>query len=104
MFVTIMETCTLREYIESRESLDAKIAAINALIDAMLLNTIDTIDDSGTMSYSMDDGQMKVTTQYRSTTDITKGIRSLERLKQIYISRRDGSITVLRGGLNNYSR
>lgn len=96
-----MGTCNIKEYIQSRSSLDAKIAAIEALIDAMLLNTIDTIDDSGTMAYTMDDGQMKVTTQYRSTTDITNGIRSLERLKNVYVSRRDGSITILRGRLNN---
>lgn len=98
-----MENCTLREYIESRESLDAKIEAISLLIDQMLLNTIDTIDDSGTMSYSADDGQMKITTQYRSTFDITKGIQSLEKLKNIYIGRRDGNVTVLRGKLNYYN-
>jgi len=91
---------TTKEYIQSQESLDAKIAAIEALIDAMLLNTIDTIDDSGTMSYSMDDGQMKVTTAYRSASEITKGILALEKLLHIYINRRDGSITVLRGKLN----
>lgn len=97
-----MGSCSIKEYIESRASLDAKITAINALIDAMLLNTIDTISDSGTMSYSMDDGQMKITTQFRSTTDVTNGIRSLEKLKQMYIGRRDGNVTVLRGRLNHY--
>lgn len=92
--------CTTKEYIQSKESLDAKITAIEALIDAMLLNAVDTVDDSGTMSYSMDDGQMKVTTQYRSAEDITKGILSLEKLLHIYINRRDGHISVLRGRLN----
>lgn len=91
---------TITEYIQSKESLDAKIAAIESLIDAMLLNTIDTIGTSGTMSYRMDDGQMNVNTEFRSTQDITTGIIALEKILHIYINRRDGSITVLRGRLN----
>jgi predicted signal transduction protein with EAL and GGDEF domain len=89
-----------KEYIQSQSTLDAKILAIEALIDEMLLNTIDTIGDSGTMSYSLDDGQMKVLTQYRSAKEITAGVLSLEKLKNIYVGRRDGNITILRGGLN----
>ena len=92
--------CTQREYIQSKTSLNAKIVAIEALIDQMLLSAIDAIDDSGTASYSMDDGQMKVTTQFRSMTEITAGIRSLEKILQLYINRRNGSVTILRSRLN----
>lgn len=95
-----MEICTISEYIQSKDSLDAKIASIEALIDAMLLNTIDTIGDSGTMAYSLDDGQVKISTQFRSTIDITKGVKSLETLLNMYINRRDGGNVILRGKLN----
>ena len=96
-----MEIYTLKEYISSRESLDAKIIAIESLIDAMLVSSIEAVDNSGTASYSMNDGQMQVSTQFRSSIDVTNGIRKLEQLKNLYIGRRDGNITVLRGRLNH---
>lgn len=99
-FVFIMETCTTKEYIQSKDTLDGKIGAIEALIDAMLANAIDIVEDSGTMSYSMDDGQMKVSTQYRSMKEVTKAILSLEQLKNLYVNRRNGHRTILRGKLN----
>ncbi|AGF91163.1 structural protein [Cellulophaga phage phi47:1] len=93
---------TIREYIESVDSLDLKIAAIESLIDAMLLNAIDSISDSGTKIYSLDDGQSKIMTEFRSPSDITKGVLALEKMKFVYVNRRDGSgITILRGRLNN---
>jgi hypothetical protein len=92
--------CTVKEYIQSKASLDLKIAAITSLIDNMLLSAIDAIDTSGTASYSMDDGQMKVTTEYRSIEQITKGILALEKIQQVYINRRNGYVTVLRSRLN----
>jgi hypothetical protein len=91
--------CTIKEYIQSKSSLDSKIAAIESLIDAMILNSIEAVDNSGTASYSMDDGQMKVTTMYRSIKEITQGVKSLEQMKQMYVNRRNGHITVLRGRL-----
>jgi len=91
--------CSIKEYIQSKSSLDAKIAAIESLIDAMILNSLEAIDNSGTASYSMDDGQMKVTTMYRSVKEISQGIKGLEQIKQIYINRRNGHLTVLRGRL-----
>ena len=94
-----MELCNVKEYIESKKTLDAKIKAIDLLIDQMLLSAIDAIDTSGTASYSMDDGQMKVMTQYRSVSEISKGIKALEQIKQMYVNNRNGHITVLRGRL-----
>ena len=54
----------------------------------------------GTASYVMDDGQMKVTTIYRSVDDVIKGVEALQKLKQTYINRYNGHTTVLRGRLN----
>ena len=90
---------TVKEYIATKPSVLAKIKAIEALIDAMLVNAIDSIDSSGTASYSMDDGQMKVTTNYRSVEEIQMGIWKLQKLLNLYKSRYNGSLTVLRGRL-----
>ena len=92
--------CSIKEYIQSKTTLDSKIAAIENLIDLMILGSLEAIDNSGTASYSMDDGQMKVTTNYRSIPDITAGIKALEKILQMYINRRNGHVTVLRGRLN----
>lgn len=92
--------CTVKEYIQSKDSLWAKICAIEALIDSMLLNMVDSVEVGGTASYMMDDGQMKVNTVYRSVKDVTAGIKALQQLKQTYINRHNGHTTVLRGRLN----
>ena len=92
--------CTIKEYIKSKSTLDSKIAAIELLIDEMLLNSLEAIGNSGTASYSLDDGQMKVMTQYRSVTEVTAGVKALEKILQMYINQRNGHLTVLRGRLN----
>jgi hypothetical protein len=91
---------TIKEYVQSKSSLDDKIKAIEQLIENMLLNSVEAIDNSGVASFIMDDGQMRINTEYRSVDEITKGIRSLERVLQMYINRRNGHTVILRGKLN----
>jgi len=91
---------TLSEYITSRASNKAKIEAIELLIDSMYDKMIDAIDDSGTASYTLDDGQMKISTEFRSLDQIIKGILALETQLQMYINRYNGRTTILRGRLN----
>ena len=91
---------TLSEYITSRASNKAKIEAIELLIDSMYDKMIDAIDDSGTASYTLDDGQMKISTEFRSLDEIIKGINALETQLQMYINRYNGRTTILRGRLN----
>ena len=95
-----MTECTIKEYIQSKTSLLAKIEAIEVLIDSMILNTAEAIDNSGTASYSMDTGQTKVTTNYRSVSEVQEGINALEKTLQMYVNRYNGRVTVLRGRLN----
>lgn len=92
--------CTVKEYIQSKTTLLEKINAIEALIDSMILNTAEAIDNSGVTSYSMDSGQMKVTTNYRSVEEVNRGIKALEQTLQMYINRYNGRVLVLRGRLN----
>lgn len=94
--------CNVKQYIQDKHTTYEKIQAIESLIDSMLINSIDAIGDSGFASYSMDDGQMKVTTEFRSLDQISKGILSLEKLLQMYVNRYNGHVTVLRGKLNGY--
>jgi len=90
----------MTQYVDSKTSILAKITAINALIDALLLETITSISNSGTASLSMDDGQMKITTGFRSIAEIKNGVIGLEQIKQIYVNRYNGRGVVLRGRKN----
>jgi len=92
--------CTIKEYIQSKTDTLAKIKAIESLIDSMIINAADAIDNSGVASYTMDTGQTKVTTNFRSVEEVNKGIKSLEAILQTYINRYNGRVTVLRGRLN----
>lgn len=89
---------TISQYIESRTTLLDKIVAINALIDAMELKLLDSVDSANYTEYQLDDGQMKVRTAYRSPKEVTAGILELEKLKQRYVNRYNGRCVTLRGG------
>lgn len=89
---------TISQYIECKPTLFDKIKAINLLIDAMELKMLDVTDSVAYDEYQMDDGQMKVRTKYRSVKDVMAGINGLEQLKQRYVNRYNGRVTVMRGG------
>ncbi len=91
---------TISEYIQSRDGLKSKIQAIETLIDTMYDTMADAIGNSGTASYSLDDGQMKISTQYRSVDEIIKGIHALETQLQMYLNKYNGRVMVMRGRLN----
>jgi len=90
--------CTPREYIESKTNLLARIQAIDALIDAMILSLADYAAGQNTAieEYQMDDGQMKIRTKYRSPKDVDAAVIQFEKMKQMYVNRYNGRITYLR--------
>jgi len=89
---------SISQYIQCKTTLAAKIAAIDALIDAMELTLLESIGSANYGEYQLDDGQMKVRTVYRSPADVTRGVLELEKLKFRYVNRYNGRTNVLRGG------
>ncbi len=89
---------SIKSYIVSKKSVEQKIKAIDALIDAIILQGLETSEDVGITidEYSLDDGQMKIRTSYRSVKDIQKGIEALEATKQMYVNRLNGRVMTLR--------
>lgn len=98
--MSVTDYSTIREYVESATSVKARIAAIDVLIDAMILNMADAVDNSGTASFRLDDGQMNINTEFRTVEDVQKGVKSLESMKQMYINRINGRTVVFRGRSN----
>lgn len=89
---------SISQYIENECTLKGKIKAIDNLIDAFELKLLDTVGSANYSEYQLDDGQMKVKTTYRSPKDVMAAITELEKLKQRYVNRLNGRVTVLRGG------
>lgn len=95
-------------YLESCKGNAAKIAAIDAIIDALLLKTVDVVGNADIKEYSLNDGQSIVRTTYASVNDIYSAIANFEKIKQIYVNRVNGRMTRLMDGANfnrrNYGR
>ncbi len=90
--------CTITVYLESKLVLADRIRAIDALIDKSILSISEAVDGVGAniSTYELDDGQVKIKTGYRSVADIEAGIKSLERMKNLYINKLYGRGVQLR--------
>ena len=74
-------------YIESATSLTDKIAKIDAVILALYDVLIKAALKDHITEYSLDDGQTKITTDYRGAQSVQKSISALEFAKQVIITR-----------------
>ena len=88
--------CSEVVYIESAEGLEQRLQRINQIIEALELRAVDNIDDALTDEYSLDDGQVKIKTKYRSYDSIVKAIQGFERIKHKIINQLNGRGMVLR--------
>lgn len=83
-------------YLESKITLEERVIAIDALIDVMILSLADTVTKADIATYSLDDGQVKIATGYRSVKDVQNGIFALEQMKQMYLNRLNGRVFAIR--------
>ena len=92
------EYLTISQYIESKSKLIGKIATYDLLIEGMEESILKATVSGHLVQYEMDDGFMKVRSQFRSISDMTKALAGLEMLRQRFINRYNGRVTVLKGG------
>ena len=85
-------------YIECGQTYREKIQRIDNLIDVFELKLLEVGDSVTYDEYAINDGQMNVRTKYRSANDVLNAINNLEKLKQRYVNRLNGRVTVLRSG------
>jgi len=90
--------CTISQYIESRSSLKDKILAYDTIISGMESAYLEAVSSGHLSAYEMNDGQMRVKAEYRNISDMNNAMIGLQKLRQMYINRYNGRITVLRGG------
>lgn len=68
------------EYIINSTTLKQRYDRIQAIITALETQQLAMVGKSGTVSYSLDDGQTRISTQYRSSADIAKAISDYEKI------------------------
>lgn len=93
-----IEYSSVYNYLDSISSTYDRILAIDALIDKNIL-VIGAALDGGTAGismYELDDGQVRIKTNYTSTTELIAANTALEKMKQLYVNRLNGRTTVLR--------
>lgn len=84
-------------YIESATSLLQRVERINEIINTLELRMLNYgIEGFDKAGYSLNDGQINISTQYRSVEDMIKGLSALDALKQRYLNRINGNSYVLR--------
>lgn len=88
---------TIADYLRSQTDLAAKVAALDAIIATSLELLATTVGGVGANveMYELDDGQVKIKTNYRSIDDVSKGIDGLERLRNKYVAQLRGRASVL---------
>lgn len=92
------EYLTIPQFVECKSRLIGKVATYDMLIEKMELSLLEATMSGHIAEYELDDGQMKCRTRYRSLTDMNNALNGLIKMRQYYINKQNGRVTVLRGG------
>ena len=87
-------------YIQSQTTMVAKLDAIDAIINALMLSAATAATKDGIEEYWLNDGQTQIKEKYRSTEAIMKSIEAFERLRQMYLNRLNGRMVRLMDSKN----
>lgn len=85
-----------RLYIQDADDIKDKITRIDAVISAMIDAALKAASGEEVKEYRLDDGQTKINVISRSSEEIERGIRAMERIKNYYVNKYNGHGTVLR--------
>ncbi len=80
------------KYIESCATLEAKIAAIDVILEALENQALSAAGKEGVLEYKLNDGQTIIQETYRGSVSIAKAINDFETIKQRYINRLTGRV------------
>lgn len=77
-------------YIEAQSGLQAKIIAIDAIIEALLITAVKAATNDNISEYSLNDGQTQIKTVYKGADAVVRSIKEFEKIKQLYVNRLNG--------------
>lgn len=84
------DTCGL--YIQSCTTLQAKIAAIDLIIQALEDASLSAASSSNVSEYQLNDGQTIIKELFRGPKGIADSINAYEAIKQRYVNRLNGRV------------
>jgi hypothetical protein len=87
-------------YITAQSTLSGRIAAIDAIIDALFITALDAAANDNITEYQLNNGQTIIKANYRGAKAITESIKSFEAMKQLYMNQLNGRMTRLIDGKN----
>lgn len=93
-----LEYMTIPQYIECKSKLIGKVATYDILIEKMESSLLEATLSGHLSEIEVDDSMMRVRSRYRSITDLQRALNGLIRMRQYYINKYNGRVTVLRGG------
>lgn len=82
-----------REFVESCTTLEARIAAIDAIIEAMLLTATTAAGNENISEYWLNDGQTQIKTVYRSSAMLMSAVTAWQRMRNYYANQKGGRVT-----------
>lgn len=82
------DSCSI--YITSATTLKDKIARIDAIIVLLEDAAIKAAGNEDISEYSLDDGQTKIKTVYKSAASVMSALQSFETMRQRYINQLNG--------------
>ena len=85
---------------ESCSVAEARLLAIDAIIDTMIAALAKAATTSNMKEYRIDDGQTKVSVTYQDVAAISAALGAMEKVKGRYVNRLNGRITQLRDQRN----
>ncbi len=88
------------DYIESCQSIAAKIAAIDAIISKLFITAAQAAETGNIDEYWFDDGHIKIRSKYRNVQDVEKSIEAFQRLRVMYVNQTTGRMTRLMDSSN----
>ncbi len=87
-------------FIQSAATLKAKIARMDAIIVALEDVALTAASSDNIQEYELNDGQVKIKTEYRGVDAVFKSIKAFEQLRQIYVNRLNGRMMRMVDGKN----
>lgn len=87
-------------YIQSKKTLEDKIAAIDAIIDALEVEALNMAGKDSIQEYSLNDGQTIIKTIYKGAVGIASAINAFEKIRIRYINRLNPPMQRLVDGRN----
>lgn len=82
------------QYIIDSDGLKARYDRVTAIITALEEQQLAVVSNSGVISYSLDDGQTRIQTSYRSSDQIAKAIDGYEKIRNRILAELTGSSIV----------